>query len=96
MFKMLVATVAALMTLSFVGTASAQRQDPTPSGQQRQGPAPSGQQRQDPAPSGQQAVIQRGRAPISSRSNRATFGMANLNGPGLRPAHLLPHGNEHS
>lgn len=53
MSKMFVATAAALMTLTFVGVASAQRQDPAPSGQQRQDPAPSGQQRQDPAPSGQ-------------------------------------------
>lgn len=45
MSKMFVATAAALMTLTFVGVASAQRQDPAPSGQQRQDPAPSGQKK---------------------------------------------------
>ena len=53
MSKKLTLAIAALGLLVSFGTASAQRQDPAPSGQQRQDPAPSGQQRQDPAPSGQ-------------------------------------------
>ena len=53
MSKKLIIAAAAVGLLVSYGTASAQRQDPAPSGQQRQDPAPSGQQRQDPAPSGQ-------------------------------------------
>ena len=51
--KSIFAATAALGLLAFAGSATAQRQEPAPSGQQRQDPAPSGQQRQEPAPSGQ-------------------------------------------
>jgi len=45
MSKKLILAAAALGLLVSVGTASAQRQDPAPSGQQRQDPAPSGQKK---------------------------------------------------